>query len=136
MNIVVGFLECEGFDAIWVVVDRLSQMRHFIPCHTTIDALGLAEMFLQEVVHLHGGPLTIILGQGTQFTSTIWGTNSDHLGIDCRLSTAFHAQTDAQRDRMNATMEQDLRVYVNHQPDDWVMWLPLAEIVVNNGTSE
>jgi len=60
MDFVVGLPECEGFDAIWVVVDRLSKMRHFIPCHTTIDTVGLAELCLREVGRLHGLPLKII----------------------------------------------------------------------------
>jgi len=67
MNIVVGLLELEWFDAIWVVVDRLWKMRHFFPCHTTIDALGLAGLFLRKVVYLHGLPLVIISDQRPQF---------------------------------------------------------------------
>jgi len=72
MDFMVGLPECEGFDAVWVVVDRLSKMRHFIPCQTTIDALGLAELFLPEVVCLHGLPLTIVSDRGPQFASTFW----------------------------------------------------------------
>jgi len=56
----LGLPECEGFDAMWVVVDRLSKMRHFIPCYMTIYAPGLAELFLREVVRRHGLPLTIV----------------------------------------------------------------------------
>jgi len=52
------------------------------------------------------------------------------------MSTAFHPQSDRQMERMNASMEQCLRVYVNHRQDDWDMWLPLAEIDANNGVSE
>jgi len=52
------------------------------------------------------------------------------------MSTAFHPQTDGQTERMNASMEQFLRVFVNHQQDDWVQWLPLAECAANNGISE
>jgi len=72
MDCVVGLPECEGFDAILVVVDRLSKMRHFIPCHPTIDALGLVELFLREVVRIHGLPLTIISDRGPQFASAFW----------------------------------------------------------------
>jgi len=71
MDFVVGFPSCEGFDAIWVVVDQLAKIRHFIPYLTTIDALGLAELFLRDVVSLHGLPLTIVSDRGPQLASTI-----------------------------------------------------------------
>lgn len=73
MNFMVGLPERNGFDKIWVVVDRLSKMRHCIPRCTTIDTSGLAEVFLQEVVHDHRLPLTIISDRGPQFVSTCWG---------------------------------------------------------------
>ena len=136
MDFVVGLPECEGFDAIWIVVDRLSKMRHFIPWHTTIDAFGLAELFSWEVVHLYGLPLTIVSDQGPQFTSTFWQQVCSRLGIDRRMSTALHPQTDRQTERMNDSMEQYLQVFINHQQDDWEKWLPLAEFAANNGVSE
>jgi len=37
---------------------------------------------------------------------------------------------------MNASMEQYLQVFVNHQQDNWVQWLPLAESAANSGTSD
>jgi len=136
MDFVVGLPECEGFDAVWVVVDRLSKMRHFIPCHTTIDAVGLAKLFLGEIVRLHGLPKTIVWDRGPQFALTMWGQICSRLGTDRQMSTAFHPQTDGQTEPMNAGMEQYLRVFVNHQQDDWVQRLPLAEFPANNGVSE
>jgi hypothetical protein len=136
MDFVTGLLECEGYDAIWVVVDRLSKMRHCVPCHTTIDARGLAEIFLKEVVRLHGLPKTITSDRGPQFAAVFWKRICERLGINRRLSTAFHPQTDGQTERMNASMEQYLRIYTSHQQDDWVKWLPLAELAANNTTSE
>jgi len=136
MDFVVGFPECEEFDAIWVVVDRRSKMQHVIPCNTTIVAPGLAELFLREVVRLHGLPLTIISDQGVQTVSTVWQQVFSRLGIDRRMSTSFHPLTDGQTERMNATMEWYLRVFVNHQQDDWLKWLPLAEFAANNAVSE
>jgi hypothetical protein len=73
MDFVVGLPESERVDAVWVVVDRLAKMRHFVPCHTTIDGVGLAKLFLREVVRLHGLPKTIVSDRGPQFASTFWG---------------------------------------------------------------
>jgi hypothetical protein len=136
MDFVTGLPECEGYDAIWVVVDRLSKMRHFVPCKTTVDARGLVEMFLKEVVRLHGLPRTIISDRGPQFAGVFWTRLCERLGMDRQLSTAFHPQTDGQTERMNASMEQYLRIFKSHQQDDWAQWLPLAEFAANNGTSE
>ena len=136
MDCVVGLPGCEGFDAKLVVVDQLSKMRHFIPCHPTIDALGLAELFLREVVRIHGLQLTIISDRGPQFASAFCQQMCSWLGIDRRLSTAFHPQTDGQTEWVNASMEQYLWVFVNHHQNDWVEWLPLAEFAANNRTSE
>jgi transposase InsO family protein len=136
MDFVAVLPECEGFDPVWVVVDSLSKMRHYIPCHTTRAAIGLAKLFLREVVRLPGLPRTIVSDRGPQFASTFWGQVCSRLGIDPRLSTAFHPQTDGQTERMNAAMEQYLRVFVNHQQDGWVQWLPRAEFAANNGVYE
>jgi len=136
INFVVGLPECEGFNAICMVVDRLSKMLHFIPCHTTIDSLGLERLYLREVVCLHGLPPTIVSDPGPQFVSTCWGQICSQLGIDQRMTTAFHPQTDSQTEQINASMEQYLQVFLNHQQEDWVRGLPMAEFAVNDGTSE
>jgi len=136
MYFVVGLPKCKEFDAIWVVVDRLSKMRHFIPCHSTIDEVGLAKLFLREVVRWHGLPKTIVSDRGPQLASNFWGQICSRLGIDQPISTAFCPQSDGQTERIDAGMEQYLRVFVNHQQDDWVQWLLLAEFAENTGTSE
>jgi len=133
---VVGLPEFERFDEVWVVVDRLSIKRHFVVCHTTIDALGLAKLFLWEVVSVHGLRNTIVSDRGPQFASTIWGQICSRHGIDQQMSTAFHPQIHGQTDQMNAGVVQYLRVFVNHQQYDWVQLLPLVEFAANNGASE
>jgi hypothetical protein len=53
MDFVVRLPECERLDGIWVLVDRLSMMRHFNPCHATIYGVEFAKIVVQEVVHHH-----------------------------------------------------------------------------------
>lgn len=84
----------------------------------------------------HGLPTTIISDRGPQFASRFWKALCERLGIEVRLSTAFHPQTDRQTERFNTTMEEYLRVYVNHHQDDWVTWLPFCEFAANYAVSE
>jgi len=114
---VVGQLECEGLYAVWVVIDQLSKMRHCITCRTTIDALGLTQLFQWEVVRLHGLLLTIVSVRGLQFALTFYRQLCSQLAIDRRMSTALHPQTDGQMERQNASMVQYVLVYDNHQQD-------------------
>jgi len=111
-------------------------MRHFVPCRTTVDARRLADMFLSDVVRQHGLPRMIISDQGPQFAAMFWKRSCERFGIDQRLSTMFHPQTDGPTERMNVSMEPYLRIFTSQQQDDWVQWLPLAEFAAHNGTSE
>ena len=135
MDFVMGLPKSKGFDAIWVVVDRLSKQRHFVPCMTTVDAEGLARLFIDNVFRLHGLPDSIVSDRGPQFAADFWRYLCSCLGIATRLSTAFHPQTDGQTERINASMEEYLRAHVNYLQDDWVQYLALAEFAANNQES-
>jgi hypothetical protein len=136
MDFVTGLPSSDGFDAIWVIVDRLTKLRYFAPCSTAIDAEGLAELFLSNIFRLHGLPDTIVSVRGPQFASRFWKHLCNSLKIEPRLSIAFHPETDGQTEQTNAIMEQYLRAYVNYQQDDWVQFLPMAEFATNNHVSE
>src|SRR5262245_31847425 len=60
MDFVTGLPRCKGFNAIWVVVDRLTKMRHLVPCTKTTSAEDVATMFLQNIWKLHRLPDTIV----------------------------------------------------------------------------
>jgi len=94
-------------------------MRHFIPCSKDLDARQFANLFMKEIVRLYGLPHDIITDRWTLFTSDLWKETTGKLGIERRLSTAFHPQTDEQTERTNAMLEPNLRAYINYQQDDW-----------------
>jgi hypothetical protein len=57
-----------GYDSIWVIVDQLTKVSHFIPVKTTYSGLQLAELYMSRIVCLHGVPKKIVSDGGTQFT--------------------------------------------------------------------
>ena len=136
IDFVTGLPFSNGFDAVLVVVDRLTKRRHFVACQTTCTAADLAELFVQRVWSWHGLPSSIVSDRGPQFAAEFWKALCARLLIDPLLSTAYHPETDGQTERMNASMEQYIRGYVNYLQDDWYKWLPLAEFANNNYDSE
>jgi hypothetical protein len=58
-----------GYDFIWVIVDRLTKVAHFIPIKTTYSGPQRAELYMSRIVYLHGVLKKIVSDRGTQFTS-------------------------------------------------------------------
>ncbi|KAH0609702.1 uncharacterized protein H6S33_012248 [Morchella sextelata] len=96
MDFVTGLSESEGYDAIMVVVDRLTKMRHLLPCNTTINSEDVAQLYLRNIWKLHGLPTHVTSHRDTQFTAKFWKALCKHLDIEARMSTAFHPETDGQ----------------------------------------
>ena len=94
-----------GFDALLVVVDRLSKMAHYIPTTSDVNSKQLAKLFFDNIFRLHGIPDSIVSDRGTQFTSDFTRALAALVGIHQKLSTSFHPQTDGQTERINAIVE-------------------------------
>jgi transposase InsO family protein len=116
-----------GYDAVFVVVDRLTKRPISIPCHKTIDAREMARLFIIHVYRHKGAPITIVSDRGGQFISDFWGEFCGLLGVKLKLSSAFHPQTDGQTEIVNQYMAQRLRPYVDYYQDDWSEWLPMVD---------
>ena len=94
-----------GKDAILVVCNRLSKMTHFVATTKGILAEGLARLFQANVWKLHGLPESMVLDRGPQFAAELTKELNKMLGIQMKLSTAFHPQMDGQMKRMNQELE-------------------------------
>ncbi|KAL5556662.1 hypothetical protein UlMin_038898 [Ulmus minor] len=70
MDFVVGLPKTSnGYDAIWVIVDRLTKSAHFLPIKITYSLEQLADLYVKEIVRLHGVPISIISDRDSRFTS-------------------------------------------------------------------
>ena len=102
MDFVTGFPKSKrGNDAIFVVIDKLTKVAHFLPIKESITAAQLAELYTSRIVSLHGIPQVISSDRGSIFTSKFWDSFQKAMGTNIRFSTAFHPQTSGQVERVN-----------------------------------
>uniref|UniRef100_A0A453RS25 Integrase catalytic domain-containing protein n=1 Tax=Aegilops tauschii subsp. strangulata TaxID=200361 RepID=A0A453RS25_AEGTS len=111
MDFITGLpMTRSGYDSIWVVVDRLTKVAHFIPVKTTYTSAKLAKIYMTRIVCLHGVPRSIVL----------------------EFSTALHPQTNGQTERVNQILEDMLRACALDYGSSWDDNLPYAEFSYNN----
>ncbi|GJS77372.1 putative reverse transcriptase domain-containing protein [Tanacetum coccineum] len=122
----------QGYDTIWVIVDRLTKSAIFTPMRETDSMEKLARMYLKEVVTRHGIPVSIIYDRDPRFASNFWRSLQKALGTNLDMSTAYHPQTDGQSERTIQTLEDMLRACVIDFGNGWVKHLPLVEFSYNN----
>jgi transposase InsO family protein len=110
MDFIVGLSRTQsGYDSIWVIVDLLTKVAHFIPVKTTYSGPQLAELYKSRIICLHGVPKKIVSDRGTQFTLRFWKRLHEALDTQLCFSSAFHPQTDGQIERVNQILEDMLR---------------------------
>ncbi|KAK1663768.1 hypothetical protein QYE76_051927 [Lolium multiflorum] len=117
----------KGNDSIWVVVDRLAKVAHFIPVKTTYQGPKLAKLYISRIVALHGTPKSIVSDKGSQFTSKFWQKVHEGLGTRLNFSTAYHPQTDGQTERVNQILEDMLRACVLEKCRTPLNWSEVGE---------
>ncbi|KAG4207923.1 hypothetical protein ERO13_A03G100150v2 [Gossypium hirsutum] len=119
-------------DAIWIVVDRLTKSAHFIPVRSDYSLDKLAELYISDIVRLHGVPLSIVLDRDPRFISRFWKKLQYALGTKLHFSTAFHPQTDSQSEWIMQILEDMLRCCILEFEGTWEQYLPLIEFAYNN----
>ena len=122
----------QSYNAILVVCNHFSKMAYFIATMEKTSAEWLAKLFRDHVWKLHGLPESIILDRGVQFAVGMIRELNKLLGIQTKLSIAYHPQMDGQTERINQELEQYLRVFIDHRQEQWPDWLETTEFAYNN----
>ncbi|XP_073131640.1 uncharacterized protein [Henckelia pumila] len=133
MDFVIGLpITQRRMNSIWIIVDRLTKSAHFLPVRNNFSMNQYAELYIREVVRLHGVPARIVSDRDPRFTSNFWKSLHHGLGTKLAFSTTFHPQTDGQSERVIQILEDLLRACMIDFGGNWESKLPLVEFTYNN----
>ena len=90
-------------------MDRLTKSAHFLPVRLDYSMDRLAELYVNEIVRLHGIPLSIVSDRNPRFALRFWKELQLAFGTRLNFSTAFHPQIDGQSKRVIQVLEDMLR---------------------------
>ena len=102
----------QGHDAVWVIVDRLTKLAHFLVVRMTFTLERFYRLYIREIVRLHGVPVSIVSNRGLRFTAHFWKSFQKAMGTRLTMCTAFHPQTNGQSERTIHVLEDMLRACV------------------------
>ena len=131
MDFITDLPVSQGFDSLFVVVDRLSKATIIVPCNKTITAEETAKLYMNHVWRHTGLPQQVISDRGPQFASQVMQEVWNKQGVRSTMSTVFHPQTDGETERVNQELEQYRRVFRNFQQDNWAELIPFMEFAHN-----
>ena len=77
-------------DAVWVIVDRLTKSAHFLAVQMTFTLEEFYQLYIQEIVRLHGVPVSIVSDRDPRFIAHFWKSFQKAMGTPLTMSTAFH----------------------------------------------
>jgi hypothetical protein len=123
----------EGYDAVVVFTDMFTKQIFCAPVRMKgTTAEKVAELFILHVFRTQGLPKVLLSDRDAKFTSAFWGRLFELLGTGLKFSASYHHQTNGQAERVNKTLEEALRIFVQGQPKTWPQRLGMFEFAYNS----
>ena len=119
-------------DVVWVIVDRLTKSAHFLAVRMTFTLEEFCQLYICEIVRLHGVPVSIVSDKDPRFTAHFWKSFQKAMGTQLTMSITFHSQTYGQSERTIQILEDMLFACVLDLKGSWEEHLPLVEFAYNN----
>ena len=132
MDFIVNLPWSNQFNAIFVVVDRLTKHASFIPTTTGLTAVEFGELYVKHIGCRFGLPESIITDRDPRWTSDFWKGVAKYIRTKMSLSSSHHPQHDGQTEVVNKQLATMLRAYVDDDLSDWALWLHVLEFAYNN----
>ena len=106
-------------DAVWVIVDRLTKLAHFLAVWITFTFERFFQLYIREIFWLHGVPVSIVSDRDPRFTAHFWKSFQQAMGTQLTMSTTFHPQTDGQSKRTIRVLKDMLQACVLDHKGSW-----------------
>ena len=100
-------------------MDRLTKFAHFLPINIRYSSKKLTELYIREIVRLHGIPKTIVSDRDPRFTYKLWENLHQALGTKLHLNSAYLPHIDGQSERIIQSLEDLLRACILKEYDSW-----------------
>jgi len=120
----------DGYDNVFVVVDRLSKMVKLWPCKSTVTTRETAEWFFNNIVCQFGIPQSIVSDQDSKFTADLWTDMMKKLDSKMAMTQPGRAQADGQTERMNRTIKEII-IKESTQRKNWSSRIHMIEAALN-----
>ena len=114
---------------VMVITDRLSK-DIFLFGTNSMAAKNCADIFIDRYYRYFGFPRYLVSDRGSDWTSHFWKSFCELTGINQKLTTAYHPQSNAS-ERANQELYKYLRVFTCYAQDDWMKLLPMAQLALN-----
>lgn len=113
----------KGHKYILLVVDSFSKWPEAFPLKTQ-DSKEIAKVLFREIFARYGAPRTLITDRGQNFMSKLVTAVCELFQVTRHYTSSYHPQTNAACERMNSTIAQCIRTYINEDQDNWKELLP------------
>ena len=124
--------ESNGYDQIWVFMDKISRMVHFVPsARRGYTSESLAKDFFRHIYRLHGMPLKFVSDDDPKYQN-FWKKVMEIANVKSNISTPDHPQTDSSGEAAVKLCIDVLRQFVNSNQNDWYELLPAVEFACND----
>jgi len=130
------FNKSDGYTSIMVIMDRFTSYTHLIPLKDPATSEKILKKLNSTIFDVHGLPLSIVLDQGSRFTSKFWSQMMRFLGIQVWMATQYHHQTNGQIERRIRTLKRLMRNFVNPRQNNWSGALPAIAAAMNSALHE
>ncbi|OWZ08430.1 Retroelement [Phytophthora megakarya] len=127
MDFVTALPLSNGFDAVYVIVCRLSNRPCYIPTTKVVNAKTTARLFFDLVVRYYLLPESTVSDRDPKFTSEFWQELMAIMLVKQRMTVSRRAQAYGRSERQIRTLEDSLRCVVSHHGDNWAKMLPTVE---------